>query len=230
MNNNRNIISQVIAGNINSVYRRIEVAAKRSNRDKKEIKIIAVSKNFSADYIKSAYEYGLRDFGENRIQEAASKFPKIVDIRNSLTLHFIGHLQTNKVKTAIDLFDMIHSIDSVYLAEKVSQRSLKKVPVFIEVNVSGEKTKYGLLPDQLDDAVNKISALPNLEIMGFMTVAPSVNNPEDARPIFRKLKQLNDLYNFKELSMGMSDDFEIAIEEGSTMIRIGRAIFGERSK
>ncbi len=230
MNINRNTVSQVIAENINSLYKRIEVAANRSGRNKQDIKIIAVSKNFSADYIRAAYKCGLRDFGENRLQEAINKFPEIMDIRNVLTMHFIGHLQTNKVKTVIELFDIIHSIDSVHLADKVSQRSFKKTPVFLEVNVSGEHTKYGFLPEQLEYAVSKISTMPNLVIMGFMTVAPIANNPEDVRPIFKKLKQLNDLYKFKELSMGMSDDFEVAIEEGATMIRIGRAIFGERSK
>ncbi|MBN1374634.1 MAG: YggS family pyridoxal phosphate-dependent enzyme [Dehalococcoidia bacterium] len=206
----------------------MEAAASRSGRDVEKIRLIAVSKNFSAAAIHAAYCCGLKDFGENRVQEAQSKTLEIADIRNGLTLHLIGHLQTNKVRDTLKVFDIIHSVDSIHLANEISKRATGKVPVLIEVNVAKEVTKYGLSAGDLIKTVDAIGKLPDLEISGLMTVAPYVEDPEEVRPVFRELKNLNDCLGFKQLSMGMTDDFEVAIEEGATMIRVGRAIFGER--
>lgn len=200
---------------------------KRCNRSAAEIKVIGVTKNFPATVIQVAYQCGLRDFGENRVQEAEIKYRDLGDI-GPVVWHMVGHLQGNKVKAALEIFDVIHSVDSIKLARVINEHAGKIIPVFIEVNVGGEATKYGFTVDQVQDAVKSISTLGNLKIMGLMTVAPPADNLEEVRPVFRKLKQLNASFGFNELSMGMTDDFEVAIEEGATMIRIGRAIFGER--
>ena len=224
----KDVLQQEVAANVTSVKKRIEVAAARSHRDSGDVRLIAVSKNFPAAVVRAAYACGLRDFGENRVQEAEAKYGELADIRGEMMLHMVGHLQTNKVKDALKLVDIIHSVDSVKLAQEISSRAVKKVPVLIEVNVAGEESKYGLSGGQLKDVIIAIGDLPNIEIKGLMTVAPYVEDPEEVRPVFSRLKRLNDSFGFKELSMGMTDDFEVAIEEGATMIRIGRAIFGER--
>ena len=224
----KDVLQQEVAANVTSVKKRIEVAAARSHRDSGDVRLIAVSKNFPAAVVRAAYACGLRDFGENRVQEAEAKYGELADIRGEMMLHMVGNLQTNKVKDALKLVDIIHSVDSVKLAQEISSRAVKKVPVLIEVNVAGEESKYGLSGGQLKDVIIAIGDLPNIEIKGLMTVAPYVEDPEEVRPVFSRLKRLNDSFGFKELSMGMTDDFEVAIEEGATMIRIGRAIFGER--
>jgi pyridoxal phosphate enzyme (YggS family) len=140
----------------------------------------------------------------------------------------IGHLQTNKAKTAVDIFDIIHSVDSQKLAESLSKRSQNKLPVLIEVNVAGEATKGGFKPSEVGEALKLIGKLPNIEVEGLMTIAPWVRDAEEVRPVFQQLRQLRDSLGLKHLSMGMTDDFEVAIEEGATLVRIGRAIFGER--
>jgi PLP dependent protein len=221
-------MQQGIAANVALVRQRIEAAARRSRRDAGSVRLIAVSKNFPAATVRAAYDCGLRDFGENRVQEAQTKYGELAELRADLTLHLIGHLQGNKVKDALALFDIIHSVDSVKLAREISSRAVKKVPVLIEVNIAGEESKFGLAGEQLKETVAAIGALPNIEIMGLMTVAPYVEDPEEVRPVFAELKRLKDSFGFPELSMGMTDDFEVAIEEGATMIRVGRATFGER--
>jgi pyridoxal phosphate enzyme (YggS family) len=140
----------------------------------------------------------------------------------------VGHLQTNKAKTAIELFDMIQSVDSIRLAEVLSRHAQHRIPILLEVNVSGEASKFGLPPAEVSSAVEEIARLPHLEIRGLMTIAPLTDNPEEVRPIFKRLRLLRDSLGLEHLSMGMTDDFEVAIEEGATMVRIGRAIFGER--
>ena len=222
--------SQTIAERIEGVRRRIETACARSGRSPNEVNLIAVSKGFPAGDIREAAAAGIEHFGENRVQEAEAKRHDLLALPREITWHMVGTLQTNKVKTAIRLFDIIHSVDSLPLAEAISRRAASSRPIFLEVNVSKEPRKYGFSLDELTHQLGAISALPNLDVMGLMTVAPQVENPEDVRPVFRYLREAGQALNLPELSMGMSDDFEVAIEEGSTQIRIGRAIFGMPSR
>jgi PLP dependent protein len=218
-----------MAANVEAVRERIVAACIRGRRDISEVKLIAVSKNVPSSRVRVAVNCGLHDFGENRVQEAYSKFHELADIRSSIWLHFLGHLQTNKVKEALEISDMIHSIDSVRLAEAINERSDRKISCLLEVNVAGEKTKFGFSADELEAAVRRIEGLTNIDLVGLMTVAPVADDPEDVRPVFAQLRKMSEIYGLKELSMGMTDDFEVAIEEGATMVRIGRAIFGQRS-
>jgi len=222
-------LRESIGRNIEILRDRIENACRKGNRDISEVKLIAVAKNFNSLAVREAFDCGLSDFGENRVQEAISKYADLADIRKKLTLHYIGHLQSNKVRDALSIVDIIHSVDTVRLAALLSEKAGNRVPVLLEVNLAGEQTKYGFSRGELDRAVETISALPNIKMLGLMTVAPVISSAEDARPVFAALRSLNSGYGFEELSMGMTDDFEVAIEEGATMIRIGRAIFGARS-
>jgi len=215
--------------NIAELRGRIARACRRSDRDQSAVRIIAVTKNFSQQAIRDAISCGLTDFGENRVQEATAKLEQLADCRSAFKLHFIGHLQSNKVGDAIELVDIIHSVDTLRLARLINERAVKKVPVFIQLNIAGEGTKFGFGEDELDSAISSICRLPNLEPLGLMTIAPQVDDAQELRPLFAGLRKLNRAYNLRELSMGMSDDFEVAVEEGATMVRIGRAIFGERS-
>jgi pyridoxal phosphate enzyme (YggS family) len=208
---------------------RIEKACLKSRRDIEAVKLIAVVKNFDAGVVRAAFECGLRDFGENRMQEAVGKYAGLADVRGQLTLHFIGHLQGNKAGDALQVVDIIHSIDTMRIAGLLSAKAGRPLPVFLQVNLAGEQTKYGFCREELDWAVESISALPDIGILGLMTIAPYYTDAEQARPLFAALRGLNSGYGFKQLSMGMTDDFEVAVEEGATMIRIGRAIFGQRS-
>ncbi len=218
-----------IADNLAAVRRRIEAACARSGRQPAEVTLIAVSKGFPASSVREAYEAGARDFGENRAQEAADKLSWLAGIRADVTWHMIGHLQTNKIKTVLDLFDIIHSVDSFHLAEALSRRAPHAVPAFLEVNVAAESTKFGLTLDELPREFERICRLPGIEVRGLMTVAPIAAHPEQVRPIFRRLREAARALGLSQLSMGMTDDFEVAIEEGATHIRVGRAIFGERA-
>ncbi len=217
-----------IADRIAAVSARIEAACGRAGRPVGDVTLIAVTKGFSADAVRQAFEAGVRDFGENRAQEAAEKLPALTDIRPAVTWHMIGHLQTNKVKTVLGLFDIIHSVDSFHLAEALSRRAPHAVPAFLEVNAASETTKYGFSLDGLPHEFGRISRLPNIDVRGLMTVAPIASNPEDVRPVFRRLREAASALGLRQLSMGMTDDFEVAIEEGATHVRVGRAIFGER--
>ena len=238
-----------VENNIARLNERISCAAGRAGRSPAEITLVAVTKTVPAEKIAEAWEAGLREFGENRVQEAE---PKILWSRErglGLNWHMVGHLQRNKVKKAIQLFDVIQSVDSLPLAHEMSQRCAQtpavRLPILLEVNVSGEASKYGFAAPEghgrlLDDflrAVQEIVALPHLEPQGLMTVAPFGAPEEDLRSCFRRVRSL--LHRLREqlpnqqwqhLSMGMTDDFEVAIEEGATILRIGRAIFGERRK
>ena len=217
-----------IEANIEEVQGCIARACERSRRLPDEIVLVAITKGVDVSAIRAAFDCGIRNFGENRVQEAEGKIAQLADLKPDVTWHMVGHLQSNKAKAAVELFDIIHSVDSVRLAEILSRRAEKTLPVLLEVNVSGEATKGGFSVAGIAAAVNEIRQLPNLKTMGLMTVAPFVADPEEIRPVFRKLRELRDSLELKHLSMGMTDDFEVAIEEGASMLRIGRAIFGER--
>jgi len=224
--------------NIQQIKTRIKAAAERSGRNWKDIHLIAVTKNFSAEVVQEAVENGIVLLGENRVQEAKSK---IEVVKGNVKWHLIGHLQRNKVKTAIHMFSMIQSLDSFHLAEEIQKRAEQAervIDVLVQVNIGREKTKYGIDPDETESFIEKISLLPNLKIRGLMAIAPFKENPEDVRTYFRHLfnvfetikqKPIRNV-NMKYLSMGMSNDFEVAIEEGANMVRIGTGIFGTRTK
>ena len=224
-----------IADRVQKVNRSIENACKRSGRSPEEIKLIAVSKTFPLEVIRDAYDAGLRIFGENKAQELRDKAPQLpADIE----WHFIGHLQSNKIKYAAPVSTLIHSVDSYALAESLSTFAIKKemqIPILIEVNTSGEISKFGVNPDDVLETFGRIRELKNLNIQGLMTIGPLTSEEEQIRASFRMLRSIREkLAGIAEqseiatLSMGMSQDFEIAIEEGSTMIRVGTAIFGSR--
>jgi pyridoxal phosphate enzyme (YggS family) len=215
-----------IKQNLEAVKERVDIACQKANRSPDEVTIIAVSKTKPSSIIEAAYEAGLCHFGENRIQEAEEKIKRLSHINP--TWHLIGHLQTNKAKIAVQLFDIIHSVDSTRLANIISSYADNEIEILLQVNVAEEETKGGFTEAELPQALKTISALPKLRVEGLMTIAPWVNNAEEVRPVFKRLKELRDGLGLKHLSMGMTDDYEVAIEEGATMARIGRAIFGER--
>jgi len=224
------------------VRERIEAAARRAGRRPEDIALMAVGKTFPAERIREAYDAGLRLFGENRVQEFAGKVDSLGDLRDA-KWHLIGHLQSNKAVKAVELFTAVDSVDSFRLAQKLnaSARQLgKRLEVLIEINVGGEAAKSGVAAEsgELDELLLAATQLEHLEFRGLMTVPPFADDPKQARPYFRKLRDLRDQITARRLravsmnvlSMGMSYDFEVAIEEGSTCVRVGTAIFGERSK
>ena len=226
-----------IAANITHVQERIAAACRRAGRDTREVKLVAVTKTVPPDRIRLAYEAGLRDFGENRVQEAAAKRPALSDL--TVTWHLIGHLQSNKARPARELFHWVHSVDSLRLAEKLHQSAVcsgDRLPVLLEVNLGGEATKAGVGESEVIKLVEQIAPLETLEVRGLMVIPPFFEDPEQARPFFRRLRQLAreveargvPNVSLQELSMGMSHDFEVAIEEGATIVRVGTAIFGPR--
>ena len=217
-----------IEANVREVHRRIARACERSRRSPDEITLVVVTKEVGISAIRAAFDCGIRDFGENRVQDAEDKIGQLSGLKPEVTWHMVGHLQSNKAKTALDLFDIIHSIDSIRLAEILSRRAEKAFPVLLQVNVSGEATKGGFAVNEVGAAVEEIRRLPNLKVKGLMTIAPFVADVEEVRPVFRNLRELRDSLRLEHLSMGMTDDFEVAVEEGATMLRIGRAIFGDR--
>ena len=219
-----------VAHNINFVRERICAAAERVGRNPDEITLIAVSKTIEPERIESALAAGQTLFGESKVQEAKAKLPLV---SSRAHWHMIGHLQTNKARDAVALFEVVHSVDSLRLAvelNKCSEQAGKTQAILLEVNVSGEASKFGLKPEDLESTVAEINQLPRLEVQGLMTIAPFVEDTEKARPYFRRLRELRDTLGLRELSMGMTHDFEVAIEEGATMVRIGTAIFGERKR
>ena len=226
----------LLTGNLERVRERIARAAERAGRRAEGITLLAVSKTFSADTIRAAYEAGLRSFGENRVQELEAKQPKLADLTDT-TWHLIGHLQSNKVRRAAHLFHHVDSIDSLAVAQKLDSAAAaerKQLPVLIEVRLGGEETKSGVTERDLPALADSVERLPHLELRGLMTIPPYCDDPEAARPYFRKLRDLRDGVSQRlgralpALSMGMSHDFEVAIEEGSTEVRIGTALFGPR--
>jgi len=225
-----------LADNLKALQDRIANACARAGRDPASVSLVAVSKGHPPETVCAAADLGITVFGENRVQEAKAKIPLCP---GRLKWHMIGHLQTNKVRDALALFDMIHSVDSLHLATEINtaaERSSRFVPVLLEVNVAGESTKYGYNPDALLADLPMLNALPRLEIRGLMTMAPWTPDPERVRPVFKRLRELKAKCEeilgapMEHLSMGMSGDFEVAIEEGATMVRIGTALFGERQK
>jgi pyridoxal phosphate enzyme (YggS family) len=231
-----------IPENLAAVHERINGAAQRARRPSEEIALMAVSKTQSAERIREAYDAGQRLFGENRVQESAAKIDALQDLHDA-EWHMIGHLQTNKAVRTAELFQAVDSVDSLKLAEKLNSAAVtlgKKLEVLIEINIGGESAKSGAAPDSLE-LEELLIAAPRLEALvfrGLMTVPPFTDDPEGARPYFRKLRELRDTIASRklpavamdQLSMGMSHDFEVAIEEGSTCVRVGTAIFGERTK
>ncbi|HYL13997.1 MAG TPA: YggS family pyridoxal phosphate-dependent enzyme [Terriglobales bacterium] len=231
-----------IADNLVRVRERIEAAVRRTGRNPEEVSLMAVTKTFPPERIREAYAAGLQLFGENRVQEFAGKAEAVRDLAGA-EWHMIGHLQTNKTAKAAELFSAIDSVDSVRLAEKLdsaAENEAKRLPVLIEVNVGGETAKSGVDPDsgELEEILQAAPHLSHLQVRGLMTIPPFSEDPQRSRPYFRRLRELRDQIAARQLpsvamdvlSMGMSHDFEVAIEEGSTCVRIGTAIFGERKK
>jgi PLP dependent protein len=231
-----------ISNNIKEIRSRIDSAARRAGRDPSSITLMAVSKTFPADSIREAYAAGLRVFGENRVQEFAGKIDAPRDLPGA-EFHLIGHLQSNKAGKAAELFDAVDSVDSLRLAERLNAaaRSLnKQLPVLIEINIGGETAKSGIAPDsdELEQILTVAPTWDHLAVRGLMTVPPYTEDPEGSRPYFRRLRDLRDKIAARQLpqikmdvlSMGMSHDFEVAIEEGSTCVRVGTAIFGRRQE
>lgn len=223
--------------NLNEVKETIKSTTEKIGKKEDEITLIAVSKTKPISMLKEIYELGIRDFGENKVQEILEKYPNLpLDIR----WHMIGHLQRNKVKYIIDKVSLIHSVDSLRLAEEISKEAMKHdlvMPILIQVNIAEEETKFGLSFENVIEEIKKISILPNLQIKGLMTIAPFVENGEENRKYFKLIKQLSvdimkeniDNVCMDIISMGMTGDYRTAIEEGSTMVRVGTAIFGERN-
>jgi len=217
-----------IAQRLAVVRANIAAACDRSARDPAAVTLVAVSKTHGAPVIAEAYTAGQSDFGENRVQEGAAKIEALRAAGITPAWHLLGRLQTNKIRAALSLFDVLHAVDSARLARAISDRSERPVPIFLEVNIAGEATKEGVDPSEAPAVAAEIATLANIDVIGLMTVAPIVADPEDVRPVFRTLRELRDAIGLRELSMGMTGDYEVAIEEGATFVRIGRAIFGPR--
>ena len=226
-----------LESNINSVRDRIERAAARAGRDSDEIKLVAVSKRVKPERILEALEFGINCFGENYAQEFRDK-ERILESRTDkeINWHFIGQIQKNKVKYIVDKVELIHSLDSLSVAQEIHRRASGlgiKLPVLVEVDTGGEESKGGITPSKLEEFIVELENLPALDVQGLMTMPPYFDNIEMARPYFIRLREIRDNLRtkfpyLKELSMGMSGDFEVAIEEGATIVRVGTAIFGER--
>jgi PLP dependent protein len=223
-----------LAENLNQVQQRITAACERARRDPATVTLLAVTKTVPPEIVREAAQLGLSLFGESKVQEAKAKIPLCP---SRLRWHMVGHLQSNKARDAVALFDMIQSVDSLHLAEEINRRAeqaAKTLPVLLEVNIVGEASKFGYPPDRLRADLEHLNSLPRLEIHGLMTIPPWTPQPERVRPVFRQLCELKAQCEqmlgapLPHLSMGMTGDFEVAIEEGATMVRIGTALFGER--
>lgn len=218
---------QILQANVERVRQRIEEACRRASRDAGEITLVAVTKLVEPEIAGMLLDLGVEHLGENRVAEGERKRSRLGERG---TWHMVGHLQRNKVKKAVKLFSMVHSVDSSRLMREISshcEKSGTAMEILLEVNVSGEESKYGLAPDEVPGAVEEASSLPGLNLRGLMTMAPFSDDPEDARPHFRRMKQLFDANgeHFDVLSMGMTGDFETAVEEGATHLRVGTALF-----
>lgn len=226
-----------ISENLRLVFERIRHAIQQSGRTEGSVRLVAATKSVGLDQIREGITAGLTILGENRLQEA---LPKIEGLRGEpIQWHFIGHLQRRKVRSVVGVFDLIHSVDSVELAEEIDRRAQEAgltQAVLLEVNLEGEATKAGFLPDELEGAMPSLGALPHVAVKGLMAIPPPTSDPEQARPYFRRLRELAlrlsrqaiGTVSLKELSMGMSNDYHVAVEEGATMVRVGTAIFGVR--
>ncbi|HVB72334.1 MAG TPA: YggS family pyridoxal phosphate-dependent enzyme [Ktedonobacteraceae bacterium] len=225
-----------LAANLEYVHAAIAQAAERASRSAQDITLVAVSKTVPLELVRMAYNLGVTNFGENRVQDA---LPKIEAFHPAgVRWHMIGHLQSNKASKVVGAFAIVHSVDNAHLAQALERRAGEQdiqLPVLLQVNISGEASKEGMSPAEAPELARLIAALPHLKVEGLMTIAPLAQNPEDARPVFRQLRLLRDHLRdlipqceWQQLSMGMTDDYRVAIEEGATIVRIGRAIFGER--
>ena len=210
------------------VQERILRAAERARRDPASVQLLAVTKKFSAEIVREAYSLGMRQFGENYVQEFELKQPALADLTDA-RFHLIGHLQSNKARKAAEIFQVIQTIDSVKLAERLDAMDVK-LDAMIEVKLSDEDAKHGAAPEQVAEIVAALQGSKNLSLRGLMTIPPWSEDPEAPRPYFRQLHELNERFVLPELSMGMSNDLETAIEEGSTIVRVGTALFGPRRK
>lgn len=227
------ITRDTIAGRLLAVRERISRACERAGRSPAEVTLIGVTKTWPAEVVIEAMAAGLADFGENRVQEGVAKAAEVaLATRNPAlatpTWHLIGHLQTNKVRAALGTFAILHTVDSERLLRAIDAAATHPTSLMIEVNVAAEPTKYGIAPEQLPALLAVSRDLPNVRVTGLMTVAPLASDPEDVRPVFRRLNVLAAEHGLAHRSMGMTGDFEVAIEEGATHIRVGRALFGER--
>lgn len=227
----------MVRENLIKVQQKIDEACERSGRDPKEVTLIAVSKTKPIEMIEEAIDAGKTQFGENKAQEMKEKYEALP---KNLEWHFIGHLQTNKVKYVVGRAGLIHSVDSLHLAEAIEKECEKKdvhANILVEVNVAGEDSKFGIKPEETESLIRQIAKLPRVHVRGLMTIAPFVAKPEENRPIFHKLHKLLvdisakniDNIDMNVLSMGMTNDYEIAVEEGATHVRVGTGIFGERN-
>lgn len=225
-----------VAQNLGEILDRIASAATRAGRPADDVELVAVSKTFPAQFVRDAWDAGQTVFGESRVQEAVAKIP---DLPGALHWHFIGHLQKNKIRRALPLFELFHGIDSLDLANDMDRIAAEEgvfPRVLLEVNVAGEASKFGFRPEALEREIDSLLALPRVQVEGLMTIAPYADDPESSRPHFRALRELRDRLEkqtgvpLPRLSMGMSGDFEVAIEEGATLVRVGSAIFGSRPK
>lgn len=223
-----------LAENLHGVRQRMTAACIRAGRDPASVKLLAVTKTQPPEVVRQAADLGLTLFGENKVQEAKAKIPLCP---SRLHWHMIGHLQTNKCRDAVELFEMVQGVDSLHVAQELNKRAeqmAKTMPILLEVNIVGEGSKFGYKPEQLVSELKALNSLPRLEIHGLMTIPPWTPLPERVRPVFRNLRELKAKCEealgapLPELSMGMTGDFEVAIEEGATMVRIGTALFGER--
>lgn len=226
----------MIKDNIAYTRKNIEASAARAKRKAEDVTLIAVSKTKPVEMLKEAYDEGIRDFGENKVQEIMDKYDRLPD---DIRWHMIGHLQTNKVKYIADKVYMIHSVDSLKLAHEISRQAVKagrEIPILIEINIASEESKFGVSTDEAEDLIRQISPLPGIKVCGLMAVAPFVTDPEENRVYFARLRQLSvditskniDNISMGVLSMGMTGDYEVAIEEGASYVRVGTGIFGVR--
>jgi len=223
-------LDDLIGERVRAVRERIAAACERAGRDPSEVTLIAVTKTQPAEAVAAAWRAGVRDFGENRVQEAIAKMPEVEALLGEgagVRWHLIGHLQRNKAKAAAGRFVILHGIDSSRLIDALAA-SGHDVRVLLQVNVAGEVTKHGAPPEELPALIAHAARYPTIAVEGLMTVAPLTADPEEVRPVFRTLRQLAERHSLPVLSMGMTNDFEVAIEEGATHVRVGRAIFGER--
>lgn len=227
----------MLQDNFKQVEQKIREACARAGRDPEEVTLIAVSKTKPVEMLKEAYDFGTRIFGENKVQEIVEKYDALP---KDIQWHMIGHLQRNKVKYIIDKVKLIHSVDSVRLAETIEKEAAKHnltARILLEVNVAEEESKFGLKVDEVEDVIDKISAFSHIKVCGLMTIAPFVENPEENRPYFQRLRKLSvdigakkvDNVTMSILSMGMTNDYEVAVEEGATMVRVGTGLFGARN-
>ena len=223
--------------NLESVEEKIQEACKKSGRNREDVTLIAVSKTKPVETLQEAYDLGVRVFGENKVQELTEKYDSLP---KDIHWHMIGHLQRNKVKYIIDKVDLIHSVDSIRLAETIDKEAQKHdliANILVEVNVAKEESKFGLMPEEVDGFIDEIAKLKHIQVKGLMTIAPFVENPEENREVFADLRKLSvdiakknvDNVNVSILSMGMTNDYEVAVEEGATMVRVGTGIFGARN-